>query len=218
MWPNYETEILYWSNFLQLVFLPVITVGTTIMNRDSEKRAIEDHHTIRRQFELDDRMAIVIYRPNEYQGRSNVVLYAMLDFAEGTDRAVILAGGKPFAIPTAGCGNSPRRRGRDGRELSGRQNARRLKIGLPDLRVAENEQHIHVWPAESEVGDPRRHDLTEKVALRREHLHPGRRRGIDPVEHVDLDAVGDPGADHGEKPLVPQMPSVMHLEGADMMR
>lgn len=52
LWPNYETEILYWSNFLQLVFLPVITVGTAIMNRDSERRAKEDHHTIRKEFEL----------------------------------------------------------------------------------------------------------------------------------------------------------------------
>ena len=39
LWPEYETQILYWSNFLQLVFLPVITVGTAILNRDSEKRA-----------------------------------------------------------------------------------------------------------------------------------------------------------------------------------
>ena len=52
LWPEYETQILYWSNFLQLVFLPVITVGTAIMNRDSERRAIEDHHTIRREFDL----------------------------------------------------------------------------------------------------------------------------------------------------------------------
>lgn len=47
---------------------------------------------------LDERMAIVVYRPDEYQGRSDVVLYAIFDFAEGTDRAVILAGGEPFAI------------------------------------------------------------------------------------------------------------------------
>lgn len=47
---------------------------------------------------LDERMAIVIYRPDAYQGRANVVLYAMLDFAQMTDRAVILAGGEPFAI------------------------------------------------------------------------------------------------------------------------
>lgn len=47
---------------------------------------------------LDQRMAIVIYRPEEYQGRSDVVLYAMFDFVEGTDRAVLLASGEPFAV------------------------------------------------------------------------------------------------------------------------
>jgi hypothetical protein len=47
---------------------------------------------------LDDRMAILVYRPQEYQGRSDVVLYAILDFEEATDRAVILAGDKPFAV------------------------------------------------------------------------------------------------------------------------
>ncbi|HUU25888.1 MAG TPA: hypothetical protein VMW68_10045 [Methyloceanibacter sp.] len=52
LWPEYETQILYWSNFLQLIFLPIITVGTAIMNRDSERRAIEDHQTIRREFDL----------------------------------------------------------------------------------------------------------------------------------------------------------------------
>ena len=51
-WPSYETEILYWSNFLQLIFLPAITVGTVILNRDSEARAMQDHHTIRREFDL----------------------------------------------------------------------------------------------------------------------------------------------------------------------
>ena len=47
---------------------------------------------------LDDRMAVLIYRPDSYQGRSDVVLYAMLDFVAATDRAVILAGGRPFAV------------------------------------------------------------------------------------------------------------------------
>ena len=47
---------------------------------------------------LDDRMAILVYRPETYQGRSDVVLYAILDFVQGTDRAVILADGKPFAV------------------------------------------------------------------------------------------------------------------------
>jgi hypothetical protein len=47
---------------------------------------------------LDDRMAILIYRPKIYQGRSDVVLHAMLDFNNGTDRAVILADNQPFAV------------------------------------------------------------------------------------------------------------------------
>jgi hypothetical protein len=46
----------------------------------------------------DERMAILIYRPALYQGRTDVTLYAMLDFAQHSDRAVILAGGEPFAI------------------------------------------------------------------------------------------------------------------------
>lgn len=47
---------------------------------------------------MDDRMAVIIYRPDVYQGRTDVVLYAMLDFEEWTDRAVITAGGEPFAV------------------------------------------------------------------------------------------------------------------------
>lgn len=52
LWPGYEEQILYWSNFLQLIFLPIITVGTTIIGRDSERRARQDHHSITREFAL----------------------------------------------------------------------------------------------------------------------------------------------------------------------
>lgn len=52
LWPAYETQILYWSNFLQLVFLPVITVGTTIMSRRTEARAASDHETIQKEFAI----------------------------------------------------------------------------------------------------------------------------------------------------------------------
>ena len=47
---------------------------------------------------LDDQVGIVIYRPNEYQGRTDVVLNAIFDFSEMTDRAVITSGGQPFAV------------------------------------------------------------------------------------------------------------------------
>ena len=52
VWPAYETQILYWSNFLQLIFLPVITVGTAIMSRRSEARAAADHETITEGFAI----------------------------------------------------------------------------------------------------------------------------------------------------------------------
>jgi len=51
-WPTYETQILYWSNFLQLVFLPIITVGTAILGRDARARAEQDHETIQQEFAL----------------------------------------------------------------------------------------------------------------------------------------------------------------------
>lgn len=47
---------------------------------------------------LDDEVAVVLYRPNEYQGRSNVVLHAIFDFSRGTDRAVLEQDGRPFAV------------------------------------------------------------------------------------------------------------------------
>jgi hypothetical protein len=52
LWPEREAQILYWSNFLQLIFLPVITVGTAILSRSTETRAAADHATIRKEFFL----------------------------------------------------------------------------------------------------------------------------------------------------------------------
>jgi hypothetical protein len=52
IWPAYEEQILYWSNFLQLIFLPVISVGTAILGRSTEARAAADHAMIRKEFEL----------------------------------------------------------------------------------------------------------------------------------------------------------------------
>ncbi len=52
MWPAYEEQILYWSNFLQLVFLPIITVGTAIKSQGLEEQRTEDHDIIRKEFEL----------------------------------------------------------------------------------------------------------------------------------------------------------------------
>ncbi|MFA0811628.1 hypothetical protein [Microbulbifer epialgicus] len=44
------------------------------------------------------RMAALVYRPDIYQGRSGVVLYAMLDFDLMMDRAVIMHNDQPLAV------------------------------------------------------------------------------------------------------------------------
>jgi len=59
------------------------------------KRLGEARYTYKK---LDDRMGICIYYPGEYQGRSDVVLNAIFDFHDMKDRAVLLAGGEPFAV------------------------------------------------------------------------------------------------------------------------
>jgi len=51
-WPNYEEQILYWSNFLQLVFLPIITVGTAIISRGTLEQQAEGHDIIKKEFVL----------------------------------------------------------------------------------------------------------------------------------------------------------------------
>lgn len=40
----------------------------------------------------------MIYRPWVYQGLTNVVLYASLDFEGNTDRAEVVVAGEPFAV------------------------------------------------------------------------------------------------------------------------
>jgi hypothetical protein len=52
IWPGYEEQILYWSNFLQLIFLPVITVGTAIMSRGTQEQQAEGHEIIKKEFAL----------------------------------------------------------------------------------------------------------------------------------------------------------------------
>ncbi len=47
---------------------------------------------------LDNYIGVVIYHPEVWQGRNDVVLNAIFDFSEMTDRAVITSGGKPFAV------------------------------------------------------------------------------------------------------------------------
>lgn len=47
---------------------------------------------------LDDQVGICIYTPDIYQGRTDVVLNAIFNFHDMTDRAIITAGGAPYAV------------------------------------------------------------------------------------------------------------------------
>jgi hypothetical protein len=52
VWPAYEEQVLYWSNFLQLMFLPIITVGTAILSQGTNERAEADHEIVAKEFAL----------------------------------------------------------------------------------------------------------------------------------------------------------------------
>lgn len=46
---------------------------------------------------IDEQVGVVIYHPKLWQGRDDVALYAIFDFSEMTDRAIVTSGGVPFA-------------------------------------------------------------------------------------------------------------------------
>ncbi|RBW61260.1 hypothetical protein DS906_05500 [Ruegeria sp. A3M17] len=68
---------------------------TTCYVTSGGKLVGEAQYTYKR---LDEQMGICVYRPHEYQGRSDVVLNAIFDFRAMKDRAVLTAGGEPFAV------------------------------------------------------------------------------------------------------------------------
>ena len=45
--PTTESSLLYWSNFIQLIFLPVIMVGQDILGQGAKRQALEDHKRIK---------------------------------------------------------------------------------------------------------------------------------------------------------------------------
>lgn len=47
---------------------------------------------------LDEQVGICIYKPKVWQGRTDVVLRAIFNFNEMTDRAVITSNEEPFAV------------------------------------------------------------------------------------------------------------------------
>lgn len=46
IFPQHTDKILYWSNFAQLVFLPLLAVGSAVLGKSSETQAKETHDTV----------------------------------------------------------------------------------------------------------------------------------------------------------------------------
>lgn len=48
--PQYMSQLLYWSNTVQLWSLPLLMVGTNLLGKSSERRAKKDHEMIMAEF------------------------------------------------------------------------------------------------------------------------------------------------------------------------
>jgi len=46
VFPASEPQLLYWSNFIQLIFLPVIMVGQNVLGQADRDRALKDHESL----------------------------------------------------------------------------------------------------------------------------------------------------------------------------
>jgi len=103
-WETLVGRSIEWTGVHHSVHGDFTEISTHVVSYETDNRCyvtVQGRLAGEAQYEykkLDDRMAVLIYHPESYQGRSDVVLYAMLDFASATDRAVILSGGRPFAV------------------------------------------------------------------------------------------------------------------------
>jgi hypothetical protein len=50
--PEYMEKILYWSNFIQLISLPVLAVGQNILSKGSERRAQKTYDMVKEELEI----------------------------------------------------------------------------------------------------------------------------------------------------------------------
>lgn len=52
LFPSCIEKILYWSNFIQLIALPVLAVGTNILGKSSERRAKQTHDAVMEELKI----------------------------------------------------------------------------------------------------------------------------------------------------------------------
>ncbi|MCQ6282609.1 hypothetical protein JN080_26225 [Bacillus sp. EB600] len=49
--PQSMDKLLYWSNVIQLITLPLLAVGTSILGKNADERARQDHKAIMEELE-----------------------------------------------------------------------------------------------------------------------------------------------------------------------
>lgn len=58
---SHQDVFLYWSNFIQLISLPLIMVGTNLLSKDAQDRSKIDHETLAKSYkeqkELDKKVS-----------------------------------------------------------------------------------------------------------------------------------------------------------------
>jgi len=74
-WASQKDNILYVSNCFQLIFLPLIMVGQTVLGKTSERRAKQDHEALMRvvnelrdmHTDLHDKLHLAAHKPKGYK-------------------------------------------------------------------------------------------------------------------------------------------------------
>lgn len=82
VFPNQQGPLLYWSNWIQLVSLPLIGVGLWLMGRRSEQRAQETHDAVMEELALG-REALRLLREESSELKEIIAAQA----AQGGDHA-----------------------------------------------------------------------------------------------------------------------------------
>jgi len=62
----YMTQMLYWSNWIQLWSLPLIIVGQNILGRDNERRAAETHEMVKQELNEIKNLLLLEQRQSEH--------------------------------------------------------------------------------------------------------------------------------------------------------
>lgn len=81
-WPNQKINLLYWSNTVQLWSLPLLMVGTNLLNRRSEQQAARQYEMITRMNGLTAQMHTLLVAQDQ-------IVQTLLTMAEANRDAIL---------------------------------------------------------------------------------------------------------------------------------